>query len=1076
MKLKKLAAVLTALIISTTYVPSTVYAEAGRYIGSYDKKSIAVSAQKCCVSMPVLKKTSVGDGTELAPVAAYSPISAKVGAEESDELPASFDMRTVYGVTTVKNQGSYGTCWVHAAVESAESSLISSEPDIDLSELHTAYYTYYGDDQLKASGSDADSILDEGGTSRMVANLWSQWIGPVNESNLPYANVEFFDNSSDTENMRYQQDYHLRNAYSFDFDETHSNFNEVNALIKDFVYNGQAVSISYMSDKPNNWDNSYSTSYSKRAPRFANHAVTVVGWDDDFPTWKFKKAPEGNGAWLCKNSWGTKDGENGYLWISYYDKTLSDIAVFELDDADEHSILFQNDSFIPIQTLSAYEDPDTNGPSYMADIYSGDEECEISAIGTYIYNPGTEYEITVYNDLRDEKIPTSGIPSVTTKGKIDITGFVTIDLDEPVLYSGEGKFSVVVKLYCPDTPFVLPVESSLYSETETGEINDLITYATQSQISEFTDYGESFFSADGIRWTDLCSEKFVYTDEEKEELKQSFISQLYDGLEPEDTELLKSAAARKEEYDKLFAMGDVKSSFGNLTLKVYGDPVGKVKYSHHSGEVPLNEKVELSYAGSSDGISYRTNSAESSAAYEAPIAILSAVTITAELVRGGLKSSELNSRNFKPKAASLNWLGYSASGKAMPKYLDYAKKTGENEYTMTISYNASDIALYLGTIYDVEYDGNKYGSCEWIEHIPVLFGENNIKLKLSGENVLDNEINVKVIRELLNFDMQKGTISKSLADKVYSPDGKLLSEGDSVLEYAGMTLKVCKDKEEADFKVPERADVSGLNIDYRNELLGILDKESGESLEIAVGASENSEFVSASKRLVNGTDIDSEFEDMYFIKILPSEKIRLRIAATEEKFASEIVSYDIPSIPDMTPDIANTVQTDAIHYSFEENDGYEFGYEGRTPDIILEEMAEMYGYSTDELLEMTGKENALDTEKASNLLGTNFKSIKDIEYGRSCFVRYAATDKAFASRAVYVAPRYAKGDVNSDKLVDASDASLVLKHYALVSTDKEGIFDEIQEKNADMNESGSIDSLDASAILKIYAMNSSEKT
>ena len=594
MKLKKYAAVLTALIISTTNVSSTVYAEAGRYIGSYDKKSIAVSAQKCCVSMPVLKKASVTDSMELAPAAAYSPISTNVRAEEGEEMPAAFDMRKVYGVTTVKNQGSYGTCWVHAAVESAQSSLLASNPDIDLSELHTAYYNYYGDDQLKASGSDIDSIFAEGGTSRMVANLWSQWIGPVNESKLPYANVEFFDNASDTENMRYQQDHHLRNAYNFDYDGTRSNFNEVNALIKDFVYNGQAVSISYMSDKSSNWNNSYSTSYSWRAPRFANHAVTVVGWDDDFPTWKFKKAPERKGAWLCKNSWGTKDGENGYLWISYYDKTLSDIAVFELEDADEHSIIFQNDSFIPIQTLSAYEDPDINGPSYMADIYSGNAKCEISAVGTYIYNAETEYEVTIYTDLKDENVPTSGIPSSTTKGKADITGFVTIDLDEPVLYSGEGKFSVVVKMYCPNDPFVLPVESSLYSETKSGEINDLITYATQNQISEFTDYGESFFSADGISWNDLHGEKFVYTDEEKEELKQSFINQLYDGLEPGDTELLKSAAAQKEEYEKLFAKGDVKSSFGNLTLKVYGDPVGKVRYSHHSGEVPMHEKVELS--------------------------------------------------------------------------------------------------------------------------------------------------------------------------------------------------------------------------------------------------------------------------------------------------------------------------------------------------------------------------------------------------------------------------------------------------------------------------------------------------
>ncbi len=62
------------------------------------------------------------------------------------------------------------------------------------------------------------------------------------------------------------------------------------------------------------------------------------------------------------------------------------------------------------------------------------------------------------------------------------------------------------------------------------------------------------------------------------------------------------------------------------------------------------------------------------------------------------------------------------------------------------------------------------------------------------------------------------------------------------------------------------------------------------------------------------------------------------------------------------------------------------------------------------------------------------------------------------------------GDINSDNLIDASDASLVLSEYSSLSIGGESKFSDIQRKSADLNGNGIIDSVDASFILNYYSL------
>lgn len=121
-------------------------------------------------------------------------------------------------------------------------------------------------------------------------------------------------------------------------------FSGVYPAVKNWIMENGAISVGFCADYSSpddlesgvtseyyNWE--HSAQYNPDSMS-ANHAVTIVGWDDSYPKENFSITPPGDAAWIVKNSWSDVWGENGYFYLSYYDTTVSEYEGYLADVAD----------------------------------------------------------------------------------------------------------------------------------------------------------------------------------------------------------------------------------------------------------------------------------------------------------------------------------------------------------------------------------------------------------------------------------------------------------------------------------------------------------------------------------------------------------------------------------------------------------------------------------------------------------------------------------------------------------------------------------------------------------------------
>ena len=375
----------------------------------------------------------------------------------------------------VRNQGNFGSCWAFSAMAMAEASLIKDgvtiPSNINLSELQLAYYFYHpitdplggtaGDNTINTSKA---SYLNVGGNSVFSVFALAGWVGASQEAADP--TLVYPASTADktylppvpSGNFKLTDYGHLQNARWFKVSGNKS-------AIKQMIEQYGAVGASYYQSStdgkydmlpedyyPAYFDYSYyynGTEHASQSDISTNHAIAIVGWDDNYPSTNFKNVapatqPVSNGAWLVRNSWGSSAGDSGYIWMSYEDKGLlaSNAFVFDFDAASNYDNNYQYDGSYGNAEINVAANGGVANV-FTAHANPGGVE-QLKAVSFALNTGGVPYTVKVYKNLASASNPESGTLVATKTGTTTYAGYYTVPLDSPISLAQGDSFSVVV--------------------------------------------------------------------------------------------------------------------------------------------------------------------------------------------------------------------------------------------------------------------------------------------------------------------------------------------------------------------------------------------------------------------------------------------------------------------------------------------------------------------------------------------------------------------------------------------------------------------------------------------------------
>ncbi len=561
----------------------------------------------------------------------------------------------------IRNQKQTNTCWAFATLSSLETNLALANRNAntntskvyDFSERHMEYATSKKfTDQDNPKGYNRK--VGDGGNWYYAQSYLTNGTGAIDENDMK------FENNEDLIALNLIQNKTVTSQVydTIEFEDYQSvdegKKNEIMNQIKQHIQNYGSVYASMHGDSSTStifpcYNNETSAKYcSNSITHKSDHAVSIIGWDDDFPKESFNKAsqPKSNGAWIIRNSWGEKEeyklqelkqmllkelqdegygsrfddvskitdemiqqlgftiegdtasmeiGDKGLMYVSYEDSNISKTlcGIVKAGNDIDYENIYQYDEYYPASGIRLF-----SNKIILCNVFNRKSKSEKEYLTQVsLYAPET-YTCKVYVNPTGDGKTQSELKQIQLKdGNTEKfnTGYHTLEFAKPVEITGD-KFAVVIEIEGTGSTLDLSLEAPVDKVEQLNVVQvekGKCFLATENDLSkcQWQDLGQLSTSQVGSELHDGDSTIKAFT-----------VSHIYDGS-------LEKIAVTKQPTKTDYFEGDNFEKDG-MEITAYYNRKENPTVILKDGEYSITNESNLKVGQTSVKITYKDKSVE----------------------------------------------------------------------------------------------------------------------------------------------------------------------------------------------------------------------------------------------------------------------------------------------------------------------------------------------------------------------------------------------------------------------------------------------------------------------------------